>query len=65
VRELPHGLRLSRGPENEERLHLADRHVKLDDFVRKPGALLTDEGADRSLDVATESIRGFSHPSLV
>jgi hypothetical protein len=61
VGELAHGLRLSGGPENEKRLHLADRYVQLNDFARQHWSLLDDEGADCRPDIAAESVGKFGH----
>jgi len=65
LRELSHGLGLSRGPKDEERLHLAERHVEQHHFMGEARALLGDEGADRGLDIRAQSVRYVGHSSVV
>src|SRR6202011_3407943 len=64
LRQLPHGLSLSRRPENEQRLHLTDRHVELHHLVRQSRALLAHESGHRRLDLADQSVRYFGHCTL-
>ncbi|MEA2634221.1 MAG: hypothetical protein QOH92_988 [Chloroflexota bacterium] len=63
--QLAHGLRGSSGPKDEERLHLAERHVEQHDFMGEARTLLGDKGADRGLDIAAQSVRYFGHSILL